>query len=96
MDERLARIEVEVKHIGALVEKADGQRDQSEARLRHLLERIIRLEAQAVEPAEVHRNSIEAAITKALRENGIRLIGWAIAAGGLTASVVFGVLSLLI
>lgn len=97
---RLARVEERLDgRLGSILERLDqAERDRREAsgKLDGVTSRVVQLEARAVSPDEVHRNSIEAAVTRALRTSAAQLIGYAIGVGSLAAGVVFGVLTIVI
>lgn len=93
---RLARIETHVEHISKSVDGAEVDRKELVHKVDGVTDRVTSLEARAVSPKEVHQNSIETAITQALRAATGRLLTLAITAGALVASIVFGVLSLVV
>lgn len=65
---RLARIEGSLLHITQMVDAAADDRKEVGRQLAAIAGRVAVLEAVRVSPSEVHATSIEAAVTKALRE----------------------------
>lgn len=84
---RLARIEAAVVHLQTSFDKADIQT---------VRDRITKLEAKAIDPIEVHNNSINAAVANALRTSATRTVGLAVGISSFIASIVFGVLTLIL